>query len=199
MYYAPVIYHNAGYQTVHQQYLAAMADGIVFVLATIIGIAVVDKLGRRPLFFIGFVGMIVCLALLGGVYQGHFHSIAKILSVIVVLGYIVFFGISLGPLCYLMMSELFPLNVKGMGMAIASCANWGFNVLVSATFLTLVHFLGIGHTFYLYAALTVLGLVFVAWFVPETKGRSLEEIETNLYRGVKARHLGRPVASHHYE
>jgi MFS transporter, SP family, galactose:H+ symporter len=199
MYYAPVIYHNAGFQSVHQQYLWAMADGMVFVLATLIGIVLVDRLGRRPLFFIGFVGMIICLAGLGAIFQGHWHAFSENLSIVMVLGYIVFFGISLGPLCYLMMSELFPLNVKGTGMALASCSNWGFNVVVSATFLTLIHFLGIGHTFYLYAGLTCVGLVFMAALVPETKGRSLEEIEANLYNNIKARHLGRAIPSPHYD
>ena len=199
MYYAPTIYKHAGFQSAHGQFMAAVADGLVFVLATIVGIWAVDRLGRRPLFFIGFIGMIVCLAVVGSSYLHFFGQAGQVISVAAVLGYIVFFGISLGPLSYLMMSELFPLNVKGAGMAIASCANWGFNVLVSATFLTLVHWLTIGYTFYLYAFLTLLGLFFVYCFVPETKNRTLEEIEANLYQGVRARDLGKPIDRLHYQ
>ena len=199
MYYAPIIYKQAGFQSAHGQFMAAVADGLVFVLATIVGIWTVDRLGRRPLFFIGFVGMIICLAVVGSSYLHLFGQAGQVISVVAVLGYIVFFGISLGPLSYLMMSELFPLNVKGAGMAIASCANWGFNVLVSATFLTLVHWLTIGYTFYVYAFLTLLGLFFVYHFVPETKNRALEEIEANLYQGARARDLGKPIPGLRYQ
>ena len=180
MYYAPTIYQHAGFAGAHGQILASIADGVVFVLATLLGIWAVDRLGRRPLFFIGFVGMILCLTSLGITYAHPTSGLTPTISLCAVLGYILFFGISLGPLCYLMMSELFPLNVRSTGMAMASCSNWAFNVLVSATFLTLVDRLGIGHTFYLYAALTTLGLIFTFYLVPETKGKSLEEIEASI-------------------
>lgn len=180
MYYAPTIYQHAGFSGADGQILASIADGIIFVLATLWGIWLVDRLGRRPLFFIGFIGMIICLASLGLSYAHADQNLTPIISMCAVLGYILFFGISLGPLCYLMMSELFPLNVRSTGMALASCSNWTFNVLVSATFLTLINTLGIGHTFYLYAALTTLGLIFTFYLVPETKGKSLEAIEASV-------------------
>ena len=124
--------------------------------------------------------MILCLTTRCITYTHASSGLTPIISLGAVLGYILFFGVSLGPLCYLMMSELFPLNVRSTGMAMASCSNWAFNVLVSATFLTLVNQLGIGHTFYLYAALTTLGLIFTFYLVPETKGKSLEEIEASI-------------------
>ena len=150
LYYAPTVFQNAGYQGDSGAILASVATGITFVVATVLAVWVVDILGRRKLFAIGFTGMIICLVLLGAGFHGWFGGSVKITSLIAVLGFIAFFGISLGPLCYLMMSELFPLNFKGIGMAIASCANWGSNMLVSSTFLTLVNSLGIGNTFFLY-------------------------------------------------
>ena len=191
MYYAPTIYQHAGFAGSHGQILASVADGVIFIVATLVGIWTVDRLGRRPLFFIGFIGMVLCLALLGHVYGStDSGTVVRDLALASVLGYIFFFGISLGPLSYLMMSELFPLNVRSTGMALASCSNWAFNFIVSSTFLTLVSAMGIGHTFYLYAFLTFLGLVFCYYLIPETKGISLEEIEENLYQGVPTRDLG---------
>ena len=190
LYYAPTVFQNAGYQGNSGAILASVATGITFVVATILAVWVVDLLGRRKLFAIGFTGMIICLAALGAGFHGWFGDAVKMTSLVAVLGFIAFFGISLGPLCYLMMSELFPLHFKGIGMAVASCANWGSNMLVSATFLTLVNSLGIGNTFFLYAGLTVIGFIFAMTLVPETKGASLEKIEANLYQGKSERQLG---------
>jgi sugar porter (SP) family MFS transporter len=191
MYYAPVIYKNAGFKYANGQILASLADGIAFVLATVVAVWLVDKIGRRPLFFIGFTGMIFCLVLLGTVYQNIFSlELNKTLSLIAVIGHIIFFGISLGPLCYLMMSELFPLNTRSIGMAIASCGNWGFNVIVSSTFLTLIDLITISYTFYFYAFCTFIGLLMCYFLIPETKGVSLEHIEDNLYNNKGTRYIG---------
>ena len=196
MYYAPTIYKHAGFVGAHGQILASVCDGVVFIVATVVGIWTVDSIGRRALFFIGFIGMILCLTLLGHAYGTTGSNALRYIALSTVLGYIFFFGISLGPLSYLIMSELFPLNVRSTGMALASCSNWAFNFIVSSTFLTLISWLGIGHTFYLYALLTFLGLVFTYFLVPETKGMTLEQIEDNLYKGqgLERIDMGNPVA-----
>ena len=192
MYYAPTIYQHAGFAGAQGQILASLANGVAFILATVLGIWVVDKLGRRKLFFIGFIGMVVCLLILGMTYQNIFPvNSVKILALLAVISYIICFGISLGPLSYLMMAELFPLNVKATGMAVASCSNWGFNVLVSSTFLTLIHYFTISYAFYFYGICTLIGLIFCYFLVPETKGVSLEHIENNIYKGIKSRNLGK--------
>ena len=105
--------------------------------------------------------------------------------------FIVCFAVSISGIAYIMMAELFPLNVRNVGMAVASSANWGFNMLVTASFLTLVHSLGFDKTYWMYAALTTVGLLFIFFLVPETKNVSLEHIEKNLYAGTKSRHLGK--------
>ena len=192
MYYAPTIYQHAGFVGAQGQILASLANGIAFILSTVLGIWVVDRLGRRKLFFLGFIGMIVCLFIIGIAYQNIFpKNEVRILALLAVIGYIICFGISLGPLSYLMMSELFPLNVRATGMAVASCSNWGFNVLVSSTFLTLIHYFTISYTFYFYGICTIIGLIFCYFFVPETKGISLEHIEKNIYSGTTSRSLGK--------
>ena len=191
LYYAPTVFHNAGFSSAHGAILADIATTGVFTLATIVGAWLVEAMGRRPLFIVGFVGLVICLALMGVMYHGDFGTHFGAIAVIVVLAYITFFGLSLGPLSYLMMSELFPLRFRGPGMALASCANWGSNMVVSGSFLSMALWLGIGNAYFVYTFLTFLGLLFVWFWMPETKGCSLEEIEANLYAGKSLRHLGR--------
>jgi MFS family permease len=104
--------------------------------------------------------------------------------------FVVAFGVSLGPLPYVMMSELFPLALRGAGMGIASATAWAVNVLVSLTFPIMVEAMGIALVFGLYGLVSVAALAFVIALAPETRGRSLELIEANLARGRSVRDLG---------
>lgn len=188
IYYGPSIFEKAGFGA-ESKFMAQLFIGLINVVATILGVWVVDKLGRRPLLFIGFVGMIICLGLMGFCLKAY--GLHPYLSLAAALAYIVFFAISLGGVPYILMSELFPLKVRASGMAIASCANWGFNMLVSFSFGILVElFGGMGNVFMLYMAFTIVGLIFAHKYVPETKRRHLEEIEDNFYHGKELSHLG---------
>lgn len=192
MYYGPKVFAGVGFGD-EAKFMAQLLIGLTNVVATVFGVWVVDKLGRRPLLFVGFMGMIACLSVM--VYcLGSEGECAK-LALVSTLFYIVFFAISLGGVPYIMMSEVFPLKNRASGMAIASCANWGFNILVSSTFLTLEGLMGgMGNVFMLYAMCTVVGLLFAWRFVPETKGRHLEEIEYNLFVAKRSlRNLGQPI------
>ncbi len=93
---------------------------------------------------------------------------------------------------WLIISEIFPLNIRGVGASLAISVSWGFNMLVALTFLTLIQLMGPSHTFWLYAFLCILGWIFVYFIVPETKGCSLEQIEQNLRLGRPSRELGIP-------
>ena len=194
MYYSPTIYQKAGFAETSEQLLASLLNGLVFVIATAISTWIVDKVGRRKLFFVGSIGMFFCLIMLGMIYNGIFDNYAlksrMFLAISAILGHIVFFAVSLGPLPYLIMSELFPLKMKDSGMALASCSNWGFNVAVSASFLSLVNSFTIAYTFFFYAFCTFLGIVFGFLFMPETKGISLEQIEKNIFSGKRTRFVG---------
>ncbi|MDD2680367.1 MAG: MFS transporter, partial [Candidatus Omnitrophica bacterium] len=99
------------------------------------------------------------------------------------------FAISLGPIFWLMIAEIYPLKVRGRAMSLATVANWGFNMLVAATFLTLTDKLGKAGTFWLFALISIAGIVYCYFFVPETKGYTLEEIEQHLHSGRKLRRL----------
>ena len=94
--------------------------------------------------------------------------------------YVAFFAVGLGPVFWLLIAEIFPLAVRGRAMSLATISNWGFNLLVTITFLGLINLCGRAGTFLIYAVLTLCALVFTARLVPETKGRSLEEIEDAL-------------------
>lgn len=192
MYYGPQVFASAGFGE-KAKFLAQLSMGLINVLATIFGVWVIDKLGRRPLLFIGFTGMIICLGVVAyclGAKESH-----STLALVSTLLYVVFFAISLGGVPYIMMSEVFPLKARSAGMAIASCANWLFNMFVSFSFGLLVDKMGgMENVFILYASCTVVGLIFSWAYVPETKGRHLEDIEHNLYEGKKKlRDLGEPV------
>jgi len=190
-YYAPILFTAAGFHGSTSTILAAISTGGINVVATVFGIWFVDKIGRKKLLYIGLTGIVICHIILGSAYHHLFGAIdTKWISLGAALMFIAFFAISISGIAYIMMSELFPLNIRGVGMAVASCANWGFNWLVSVTFLSVVGVLGYGNTYWMYAGFTALALIFVYTLVPETKGVSLEHIEANLYKGVHSRDLG---------
>lgn len=182
IYYAPTIFQMAGFSSAAQSILATAGVGLVNVLLTILSLRLLDRVGRRPLLLFGIAGMIVCLAALGFVFQfGSGSPWLGWLAVISVMAYVGCFAISLGPIFWLIISEIYPLRVRGLAMGIATMANWGFNLVVALTFLLLVQGLGAAGTFWLYAAVSIGALFFSHRFVPETKGRTLEQIAEHWY------------------
>ncbi len=193
MYYGPSVFEKAGFGG-SGKLLAQVAIGLINVGMTVVSLQLIDRAGRRRLLFWGFSGMCVCLALVGLCLSlAESGLAAHWISLISVLAFIGFFAVSLGPVPYLIMSEVFPLKVRASGMAIASCANWGFNMLVTESFPILQTTLGMAPTFLFFAFWTAVGVYFTWKFVPETKNRPLEAIEVNLYAGRPLRELGEPV------
>ena len=105
--------------------------------------------------------------------------------------YIACFAISLAPIVWLMIVEIYPLEIRGLGCGVAASACWGFNAIVAYTFLTLIQMLGPSGVFLVYAIVCVFAVVFVFALMPETKGVHLEQIESNLRAGMKSRLLGK--------
>ncbi len=186
-YYAPTILNLAGFQTATAAILATVGLGLVSFLFTIFSLFVIDKLGRRTLLLIGLVGMSIGLALLTS--SLHDPNLAPLMLFSMCL-YIVSFAISLGPIVWLMISEIFPLKVRSVGASLATAMNWICNFLVTVTFLKLVEGEGISWTFGIYLILTLASLLFVYFFIPETRGISLEKIEEDLLSGKPLRKLG---------
>lgn len=174
IYYSPAILRMSGYPSDKAAILAAAIIGVVNVLVTIVSILLVDRLGRRFLLLVGTIGMAVALALVGIAF--HTKSASSVVFYEVV-GYIVFFGISLGPVVWLLISEIYPTKIRGKAMSIATLCVWGANWLVAGTFLSLINAAGPAGTFWIFSSICVLAFFFCLLFVPETKGRSLEDIE----------------------
>jgi SP family galactose:H+ symporter-like MFS transporter len=177
IYYAPTIFQLAHIGSAAQAILATAGVGAVNVLMTVISIRLIDRVGRRPLLLTGISGMIASLAVLGAVFSlSSSASSLGWLAVVSMMLYVGSFAISLGPIFWLLISEIYPQRVRNLAMGVATMANWGFNLIVALTFLSLVESLGANWTFWLYAVISIASLLFCYRRVPETKGRVLEEI-----------------------
>lgn len=183
IYYAPTIFTMAGFEQASSAILATLGVGVVNVLFTIISLFLIDRWGRRPLLFVGLTGMLISLFLVGVVLDHPDLENGRWIAVTCIVGYIACFAMSLGPIYWLMISEIFPLNIRGIGTSLAVATLWFFNMMVALTFPPLLEALGKTHTFWLYTFFCLLGLLFVYYIVPETKGVSLEDIEKNLKAG----------------
>ncbi len=191
IYYANTIFESAGLVSTGAQTKATLyCVGVTNVLATFIAVAYIDRFGRRPLLFMGLIGMFVslCAVALGFATQSTSDTGAgtSIVGIITMVGLVVFiasFAFSLGPVVWTIISEIYPGRVRGKAVSFATAANWGAAFLVAEFFLTLTSGIGEAATFFLFAAMCVLGFIFVWRYVPETRGRSLEEIQEMWNKG----------------
>jgi MFS transporter, SP family, galactose:H+ symporter len=182
VYYSPIIFKMAGITGNSASILPAIVIGIVNVAACFISVLYLDKVGRRRLYLIGISGMIPSLVLAGVCFffRDRLGTSLIYLSVGSIVCFIFFINISLSPLGWLLISEIYPTSARSVGMSIGSLSHWGFNAIIAFTFLRMVSGLGLATTFWMYAAVCVLGLVWGYYYIPETKGKSLEEIQKNL-------------------
>ena len=177
IYYGPQIFQMAGIGSVSVSILAQTLVGTVNVLMTLIAIFFVDRVGRKPLLYAGLTGMFLALTALGIAFaQPHLSGSLGTIALTSMMVYVGCFAFSLGPIVWLLISEIFPLPVRGLGMSISTLANWVGNFLVSQFFLTMINKLGRPLTFWVYAALCIVTLVFIRAMVPETKRELLEDI-----------------------
>ena len=188
IYFAPTVFTDSGIATATGAILVTAGIGLVNVIFTIVAVRLLDKVGRRNILLVGLAGMFVSLLILGACFAvgttTHPELAWGIILFIAI--YVAFFAIGLGPVFWLLISEIFPLAIRARAMSVATIMNWVFNMLVSFTFLDLNQAIGRGNTFYLYAALTLSSILFTWYLVPETMGRSLEEIEAGQPRVIDA-------------
>ncbi len=180
IYFAPTIFQSAGLSSASVSILATAGVGAVNVLTTLVAMWLIDRVGRRVLLLVGLAGMAATLCVLAGAFTVGAGGNLAALTVGALAAYVGCFAIGLGPVFWLLIAEIFPLALRGRAMSLATVANWGFNLLVTLTFLNLVELFGQTGVFLLYAVLTAAAFVFVLRLVPETKGRSLEQIEADL-------------------
>lgn len=183
LYYAPEIFRNMGLGT-DAALFQTIIVGVINLTFTVVAIFTVDRFGRKPLMIIGSVGMAVSMLVLGLVFYSQNMGVSALLAMLV---YTASFAVSWGPVCWVLLSEIFPNKIRGGAMAIAVAAQWVANYLVSWTFPMmdkssyLIDLFHHGFAYWVYALCGVLSAIFIWKFVPETKGKTLEQMN-NLFK-----------------
>jgi len=190
IYYANQIFAAAGFTSPDSQSLATLwAVGAVNVVATFVAVAWVDRFGRKPLLFIGTTGMGISLVVVGAMFlrldkvtpgsTAHGATTGEgLVTLVALVVFIASFAFSLGPIVWTIINEIFPSHVRGKAVAVATAANWFAAWLVAQFFLTLVDLISSTGVFWLFAAFCAVTYWFVRRYVPETKGKSLEQIQS---------------------
>jgi MFS family permease len=186
IYYASKIFQMAGYTNASSATFVTIGIGIINVIATLLSVWLLDRKGRRWLLLLGIAGMALSLGLISTAFMTEWEAV-DILAPISLMAYVAFFAIGLGPVPWVILSEIYPLSLRGRAMGVATFANWLCNYLVALTFLDLVSGIGSGGAFAIYAFLSVIAFFFVLRFIPETKGKTLEEIQQSLYTDPRER------------
>lgn len=179
VYYSPTIFKDAGIADESSLLAATVAVGVAKTLFILVAIVLIDKVGRKPLLYVSTVGMTLCLLglalTLSLVPSGGGVGIA--LSVLAVCGNVAFFSVGIGPVCWVLTSEIFPLRLRAQAAALGAVGNRVSSGIVAMSFLSVSRAISVGGTFFVFSAVSALSVVFVHRIVPETKGKSLEQIE----------------------
>jgi sugar porter (SP) family MFS transporter len=182
IYYAPTLLHQAGLGN-SASLLANVGIGIVNVGMTVVAIRLIDRVGRRALLITGTVGMAIALFAVAVTFAVSGNTLGETAAIVAVASLVVYtgsFAIGLGPVFWLLISEIYPEQIRGKSMSVATIANWGANFLVAVSFLTLLNALSNAGTFFLMGFLTLVAVAYFWRKVPETKGLTLEEIEREM-------------------
>ncbi len=173
LYYAPRIFESMG-AAKDASMLQTVVMGLVNVIFTVIAIVTVDKYGRKILLMIGSIGMAVGMFAIGGL---AFFKVIGVSTLVFIIIYTASFMMSWGPITWVLISEIFPNKIRGRAIAIAVAAQWAANYFISSTYPAMMEFSG-GMTYSFYGLMSLLSFIFVWKVVPETKGKTLEEMET---------------------
>lgn len=179
IYYAPEILNIAGFTSGTSALLATVGIGLVNVIVTVFAVWILDRVGRKPLLLVGIGGMVACLAILGVSFLFETVWMDRI-AMVALMGYVAFFAIGLGPVTWVVISEIFPVRVRALAIGVAAFVNWTCNYIVSLTFLDLLYFMGTSLTFFTYGVIGVFAFLFALLFIPETKGKTADQIQNLL-------------------
>jgi MFS family permease len=176
LYYAPIVFQNVGLESAAAA-LSTVGVGAVKLVATITAVFLVDHYGRRALLMLGAFGMFIALLILGSAALGDMTGFDAWLTLGAMMTYVSAYEIGFGPLTWLIVSEVFPLRVRSQAFSIAMVANFAANFLVSATYLSAMQLITEAGLYWTFAAITLTAIAFIYVVVPETKKRTLEQIE----------------------
>ncbi len=172
LYYAPRIFESMG-AAKDASMLQTIVMGLVNVIFTVVAIMTVDKWGRKPLLIVGSVGMAVGMFAISGLSYFNIIGISTLVFIII---YTASFMMSWGPICWVLIAEIFPNKIRGQAVAIAVAAQWSANYFISSTYPAMMEFSG-AMTYGFYGLMAVLSALFVWKMIPETKGKTLEQME----------------------
>lgn len=193
IYYAPTILSNTGL-TNSVSITQTVFVGVTNVVFTVIAVLFLDRVGRR-LLLIGRVGLTVAIIALGIFFTSPWlQQHAIYLALVALIVYIASFAIGLGPVFWLMISEIYLVGIRSKAMSFATLLNWAANFVVAGTFLTLTSLVTRQGAFFIFGFIGILAIAFFAWKVPETKDKSLEQIQNELV-GDGAASGAKPTAS----
>jgi SP family sugar:H+ symporter-like MFS transporter len=182
-YYSSTLWHSVGFSEA-DSFTITVVTSIVNVLVTLVAIALVDKIGRKPLLVVGSAGMAITLAAMAWCFSQAAGSGAELslpgsvgmVALVAANAYVVFFGVSWGPVVWVLLGEMFPNNIRATALAVAAAAQWLANFAITSSFPALAEF-GLTFAYGLYAAFALLSLLFVLAGVRETKGVELEDMQ----------------------
>ncbi|KAK9676788.1 hypothetical protein RND81_11G100800 [Saponaria officinalis] len=179
VYYSPEILKEAGIENKTKLLAATVAVGVTKTAFILIAILLIDRVGRKPLLYISTIGMTICLFALGitlSFLQDQQFGIA--LSILFICGNVAFFSIGIGPICWVLNSEIFPLRLRAQAVALGAMGNRVCSGVIAMSFLSMSSAISMAGTFFTFGVVSAAAVVFVFTVVPETKGKSLEEIES---------------------
>lgn len=178
VYYSPTIFKEAGISGNSQLLAATVAVGFTKTLFILVAIFLIDKLGRKPLLYISTIGMTTCLLCLSLTLSlmGD-GKLGIILAILAVCGNVAFFSVGIGPICWVVSSEIFPLRLRAQAAALGAVGSRVSSGVIAMSFLSVSRAISVAGTFFVFFVISVVSVVFVHRCVPETKGKSLEEIE----------------------
>jgi len=181
VYYSPTIFRDAGITSNTELLAATVAVGFTKTFSILIAIFLIDHLGRKPLLYVSTIGMSVCLLglSLSLAILGH-NPVGIRLAMLFVCGNVAFFSVGIGPICWVLSSEIFPLRLRAQASGLGAVGSRVSSGLISMSFLSVAHAITVAGTFSVFALISASSIVFVYKCVPETKGKSLEEIEIML-------------------
>lgn len=177
IYYAPRIFESSGLGT-NSSLLSSVAIGAVNFLFTLIALNLIDRFGRRNLMLVGTIGLIGTLGAVAFLFMQNSHN--PMLVIVMLLAYIAFFAMSQGACIWVFISEIFPNAVRAKGQTLGSLTHWVMATIITFAFPVVAEKLGEGYIFSFFALMMVLQLYFVIKYMPETKGQTLEDLETSI-------------------